>query len=54
MSQAFDEARQVGGFPERPGREGQGAHGQYIYENDVGRKEGARAFTSVGRFVGRC
>lgn len=27
---------------------------QYIYNNDVGGKEGARVSTSVGRFVDRC
>jgi len=27
---------------------------QYIYENDVGSKEGAKVTTSVGRFVGKC
>jgi hypothetical protein len=27
---------------------------QYIYENDVGRSEGARVFTSVGRFIDKC
>jgi hypothetical protein len=27
---------------------------QYIYDNEVGSKEGARVATSVGRFVDRC
>jgi hypothetical protein len=27
---------------------------QFIYNNDVGRKEGARVATSIGRFVDRC
>ncbi len=27
---------------------------QYIYENDVGSREGARVFTSVGRFIDKC
>lgn len=27
---------------------------QYIYDNEVGRDEGARVKTSVGRFVDRC
>jgi hypothetical protein len=27
---------------------------QYIYNNDVGRQEGARVGTSVGRFIDRC
>ncbi len=27
---------------------------QYIYNNDVGSKEGARVSTSVGRFTDRC
>ncbi len=27
---------------------------QYIYDNEVGSKEGARVGTSVGRFVDRC
>ena len=27
---------------------------QYIYENDVGKREGARVATSVGRFSDRC
>lgn len=27
---------------------------QYIYNNDVGRSEGARVATSIGRFVDRC
>ncbi|QIN82789.1 hypothetical protein GBA63_09100 [Rubrobacter tropicus] len=27
---------------------------QYIYDNEVGRNEGARVYTSVGGFVDRC
>jgi hypothetical protein len=27
---------------------------QYIYDNEAGSKEGARVFTSVGRFVDKC
>ncbi len=27
---------------------------QYIYENDAGSREGARVFTSVGRFIDKC
>jgi len=27
---------------------------RYIYNNDVGSKEGARVFTSVGRFLDKC
>ena len=27
---------------------------QYIYNNDVGSREGARVFTSVGRYIDKC
>ncbi len=41
-------------FTSGSGARGKVLTGQYIYDNDVGSREGARVATSVGRFVGRC
>jgi hypothetical protein len=41
-------------FTSGKGARGKVLTGQYIYDNDVGSREGARVATSVGRFVGRC
>lgn len=41
-------------FQSGSGARGRVLTGQYIYENDVGRTEGARVVTSIGRFVDRC
>jgi len=41
-------------FTSGGGARGKVLTGQYIYDNDVGSREGARVATSVGRFVGRC
>lgn len=41
-------------FESGSGASGRVLTGQYIYENDVGRKEGARVVTSIGRFTDRC
>lgn len=41
-------------FTSGSGARGKVLTGQYIYDNDVGSREGVRVATSVGRFVGRC
>lgn len=41
-------------FKSGSGASGRVLTGQYIYENDVGSKEGAKVATSIGRFKDRC